>query len=431
MEKKIVFFLVVLVLSIGMIFAGGQKEPVGDSGAEVKELNYFYRVTSPEQDEHIKWLVSSFNELNKNEIHVTASGVDDETYKTKILIELRNDNPPDIFFYWEGGRAQSIVDAGHALVLDDYYNSMKWDDSLNSAGVSLSVINEKKYFVPYEMAAAVVWYRPDIFEELGLNPPVTWAEMETVAETLIDNGVAPFVLTNRNRWPAQFEWSVIMVNKFGLDAYKDLVENKISWNDPRVIDTFASLQKMVEDGWYLPGINALDLGDGVGPFGKGEAAMWYQGTWMPSTFKGSDAEAFFEYDFFTWPKMSDHDPIIEVFAENAIFVHSRTPHPDAAAAFVDYFVSTEIQTRKTYDDRPFPANVNVDLSQLNPIEKKLADTMKNAGYFSFMHVDHAFDPAIANVFLDVTQALLALDTTPEKAAADIEEEATRVRGSVD
>jgi raffinose/stachyose/melibiose transport system substrate-binding protein len=417
-----------MLIVTSLLFAGGQQEK--KAADDVVKLNYFYRVTSPEQEEHINWLVSSFNEMNKGEIEVSASGVDDETYKTKILIELRSDTPPDVFFYWEGGRAKSIVDAGHVLPLDNFYEEYGWDDSLNSAGVSLSEIDGSKYFIPYEMAAAVIWYRPSIFKELKLTPPTNWEEMTEVATTLKANGVAPFVLTNQKRWPAQFEWSVILVNKYGLDVYQDLINNKIPWTDARVVDAFTTLQQMVADGWYLPGINALDLGDGVGPFGKGEAAMWYQGTWMPSTFKGSDDSAFFEYDFFNWPRMSENDPVMEVFAENAIFLHKRTKHPEAAAKFADYFVSREVQTRKTYDDRPYPANVAVDLSKLNETEIKLAETMKNSGFFSFMHVDHAFDPAIANVFLDVTQALLALDTTPEKAAAEVEKEAQRVRGSV-
>jgi raffinose/stachyose/melibiose transport system substrate-binding protein len=428
MRKRIVLIIVAMLIVTGLLFAGAQQEKIDSD--DIVQLNYFYRVTSPEQEEHIKWLVSSFNEINKDKIQVLASGVDDETYKTKILIELRSDTPPDIFFYWEGGRTQSIVDAGYVLPLDSYYSQYDWENSLNSAGVSLAEINGMKFFVPYEMAAAVVWYRPSIFKKLNLTPPKTWEEMEIVVETLKKNGVAPFVLTNQKRWPAQFEWSVILVNKYGLDVYQDLINNKIAWTDERVIDTFATLQNMAADGWYLPGINALDLGDGVGPFGTGDAAMWYQGTWMPSVFKGSDDEAFFEYDFFTWPKMSSHDPVMEVFAENAIFIHKRSENPDAAAKFIDYFVSTDVQTRKTYDDRPFPANVNVDLTKLDAIEIKLAETMKNSGFFSFMHVDHAFEPAIANVFLDVTQAILAIDMTPEKAAAEIEKEAQRVRGLV-
>ncbi len=428
MKKNWMIIMLVLICSTAAVFAAGQKD--GQGSGESKTISYFYRITSPEQEAHIKWLVESFNQSNTDGIQVVASGVDDETYKTKILIELRSDTPPDVYFYWEGGRAQSLVDAGYALPLDTYYTQYGWDKSLNSAGVSLSNIGGKKYFVPYEMAASVIWYRPSIFQKLNLSIPTTWAEMTTVADTLIKNGIAPFVLTNQKRWPAQFEWSVIMVNKHGLQAYQDLINNKISWNDPRVVDSFATLQKMVKDGWYLPGINAMDLGDGVGPFGLGEAAMWYQGTWMPSNFKGSDAEAFFDYDFFPWPKMSGNDPVMEVFAENALFINAGSRNKDAAAKFMDYFVSTEVQTRKTYDDRPYPGNVNVDLSRLNPIEIKLAETMKNAGYFSFMHVDHAFDPAIANTFLDVTQALLALDMTPEKAASQVETEAQRVRGSV-
>jgi raffinose/stachyose/melibiose transport system substrate-binding protein len=86
---------------------------------------------------------------------------------------------------------------------------------------------------------------------------------------------------------------------------------------------------------------------------------------------------------------------------------------------------------KLEKDRPFPANINVDYSKALPIEQQLAEAMANAGFFTFMHVDHAFEPAIANAFLDATQALVGGAMTPEEAAQATEDEAVRVRGEVE
>lgn len=409
---------------------GTTSEPTSAPAGQVVELKYFYRITSTSQEAFSKWVIDTFNEKYAGKIHVTGDVVDDETYKTKQAIVLASPTPPDVFFSWEGGRAKALIDAGFSAPLDDYYAKFGWEKILNPAGVALSVYDGKKYFVPWEMAAAVVWYRPDVYAKYGLSVPTTWDELAANAETLKNNGVAPFILTNQKRWPAQFEWTAILVNQAGLQTYQDLLANKIPWTDPRVVDAFATLKKMVDDGWYYPGINSMDLSVGVVPFSKGEVAMWYQGSWMPSVMKGSEDKIPFPVDFFPFPKIGDQDPVMEVFAENTVMIHAKSTHQDEAAEFVNYFISDEVQTQKLVQDRPFPANVNVDLSQLSPEERKLGEAMSNAGFFSFMHVDHAFDPAIANAFLDATQALVGGAMSPEEAAAATEAEAVRVRGAV-
>ena len=151
---------------------------------------------------------------------MTGASVDGETYKTKQTIEISSSDPPDIFYSWEGGRAGEIIKAGFAADLSDYYKKFGWDKSLNTASVSLAKFDGKPYFVPTEIGASVVWYRKDLHDKLGLTVPKTWDEMMANAAKAKAAGIAPFMLSNQKKWPAQFMWSAMMVNKHGLDAYR-------------------------------------------------------------------------------------------------------------------------------------------------------------------------------------------------------------------
>ena len=75
---------------------------------------------------------------------------------------MSSNDPPDIFYSWEGGRALEIIKAGFSADLSDYYKKYGWDKSLNSASVTLATFNGKQYFVPTEIGASVVWYRKDL-----------------------------------------------------------------------------------------------------------------------------------------------------------------------------------------------------------------------------------------------------------------------------
>ncbi len=72
--KRFCVILCMLMLAAA-VFAGGTKE-AADSGDEngIKKLTYFYRITSPEQETHIKWLVESFNEKNAGKICIYYGG---------------------------------------------------------------------------------------------------------------------------------------------------------------------------------------------------------------------------------------------------------------------------------------------------------------------------------------------------------------------
>ena len=206
------------------------------------ELQYFYRAAWPTSEVYANWLINEWNKKNGDRVHLTGASVDGETYKTKQTIELSSSDPPDIFYSWEGGRALEIIKAGFSADLSEYYKKYGWDKSLNSASVTLATFDGKQYFVPTEIGASVVWYRKDIHDKLGLTVPKTWDELMANAAKAKAAGIAPFMLSNQKKWPSQFMWSAMLVNKHGLDTYEGLINNKIPWTDPRAVDITAMMQ---------------------------------------------------------------------------------------------------------------------------------------------------------------------------------------------
>lgn len=401
----------------------------GATGTPI-EIRWLYRIVDASSDQLAKWIVDTFNEEYGGNIHVTAYGVDDETYRTKLSIELRGSNPPDVFFNWEGGQAKDVVDKGFAASLDDYYIKYGWDKELIPAAVNLATFDGHEYFVATEMQASVVWYRPDIFAKYNLQVPKTWDELTTIADTLKENGVAPFMLANQSRWEAQFDWSAIYVNTYGVRAYDDLINNKIPWTDQKVADTFAKVKWMVDNGWYVKNPNSRDNADAVIPFCNGEAAMWYQGTFLlPSLHGGKGTDFLCPVDFFTYPQIGGQEPTASVYANETLMVNANSKKKDAAAEFVNFVVSKEAQQHKV-GVRPFASNASVDYSNVSSIEQKVVALMTGAHGYTFMHPDHALSSSIADPFLDALQGVIGGIKTPEEAAADTEKAAIAFRGPV-
>jgi raffinose/stachyose/melibiose transport system substrate-binding protein len=419
--------------STAFVGAGAATTAIGLTPAHAApaEIQYFYRAAWPTSEIYANWLIDEWNKKNGDRIHVTGASVDGETYKTKQTIEISSSDPPDVFYSWEGGRAGEIVKGGFAADLTDYYKKYGWDKSLNTASVSLAKFDGKPFFVPTELGASVVWYRKDLHDKLGLKVPTTWDEMMANAAKAKAAGIAPFMLSNQKKWPAQFMWSAMMVNKYGLDAYQGLIDNKIPWTDPRAVDITAMMKKLADDGMFIENFNSIDFAPAQVPWAQGKALYWYKGSFILGSFRGDKAQCCAEpIDWFPFPTMSDKKPVMSIYDEDTVMIHAASKNKDAAAEFVNWMVSPEASAKKLEIDKPYASNASTDLSHLSPMEQRLGKAMSDAGSYTFMHVDHGTPPAISDRFLDGLQGVLAGAISPQEAMEATETEAQRVRGKI-
>lgn len=396
-------------------------------GAEVT-LNVLDRATEPKQIAYIKWLVDTFNDQHKGAIHVDLNTIPDDDYHQKVSLVLKGSNPPDVFFSWEGGWADLMRRSGFAAPLDDYYKKYGWATRLTPAAVSLATLDGHQWFVPYYMSASVVWYNTGIFKKFDLQPPKTWSELEKVAAVLKANGIAPFLLANQQQWEAQFDWTAYFVNKNGGAAYQALLDRKLAWTDPRVVEAFARMKEMVDQNWFLTGVNSMDFdGTAIIFWKRQKAAMWYQGSFILAKFLGPDGKLQYPVDWFPYPSIGSTPPSVSVFAESTWMINKASQHKDEAAELLDYLVSKEAQSKMVASLGPFPANQTIDESGLPEPVRRLGNLIAHDGGYTWMHIDHALGPEIAEPFLEALQGVLAGTMKPEAAAAKTEQAAATVQ----
>ena len=64
-------------------------------------------------------------------------------------------------------------------------------------------IDGQDYFVPMGVKFTYSWYRSDLLEKAGLQPPKTWAEFESNNEKLKAAGIAPVIATYGDTWTSR------------------------------------------------------------------------------------------------------------------------------------------------------------------------------------------------------------------------------------
>ncbi|MFM9918839.1 ABC transporter substrate-binding protein [Lacisediminihabitans sp. H27-G8] len=81
-----------------------------------------------------------------------------------------------------------LVDLGPLGMNDQKSNFVDWQ-------LSQSTFNNKIYAVPQASGPMGLYYRTDVFDQLGLKPPTTWDEYAVAAKTIHDANPAQYITT--------------------------------------------------------------------------------------------------------------------------------------------------------------------------------------------------------------------------------------------
>ncbi|TDC60707.1 ABC transporter substrate-binding protein [Streptomyces hainanensis] len=113
---------------------------------------------------------------------------------------------------------------------------------------------DEMYTVPTSANQGVLWYRTDLFEAAGLEPPATWDTFFTAADELTDRGNNAFGFTLRGGEGSVAQALDMMYAQSGIESFWDGDETTV--NDPANV---AALERYV--GLYDTATPEADLGN--------------------------------------------------------------------------------------------------------------------------------------------------------------------------
>jgi len=177
MKRTIVFVIALFVLP-ALVFAGGSKE---EKKPETKTVRFWYHFDNPETS--VKPLIEKFEKENPG-MKVIAEMVPWDAYNQKLLTAVAGGNPPDVSqvkLWWQ----PQLVEMKALEPLDE--RIAKWPgkaDVFDSIWQLTKHSDGKQYLMPLQMVILYLYYRVDMFNELGLKVPTTRDEFLDVAKKL-------------------------------------------------------------------------------------------------------------------------------------------------------------------------------------------------------------------------------------------------------
>lgn len=296
--------------------------------------------------EHVQnTFVAAFNEAHPD---IRLELVGQQSLNDVLRTAFQAGEAPDILQTPGASFIAEYIDAGLILPLTAAAEENGWRDKLLGWAYESGIIGGELYSIPLTYESMVLIYNKRLFEENGWSVPTTLAELETLAQTMVDAGIHPFAYGNADWQPSNEHLMGVYLNNYAgpENVYKALIGEK-PWTDPEFVEATNLLKTHIADnGWYsgsLENYYAYTGPDMWGELVAGEAGMMITGTW---SFNGAKEnfldDAADDWDWAPIPMFNDAgaDNYIYLLATGStISVNGQSEHPEAAIEVINFLLS--------------------------------------------------------------------------------------------
>jgi len=414
--KSGLFITVLLIVAIAV--------PVGFSAmAQAPEyITYNSMQGDPVPRAFDEKVVGMWNDANPM-MPVEHSIVAHEDFKQAIRAYLIAEPAPDVLTWFAGNRARFFIDSGLILDTSDMWEEYGFNDTYAPGFKALATVDGKQYFLPTSYYWWAVYYRPSLFEQVGITEtPETWDDLLAACDTFNEAGIHPFTIGTRYRWTAAAWFDYINMRVNGPEFHLDLMLLKESYTDERVKAVFDVWADLFDHNCFIPDPAAYSWQEALDFMIQGEAAMYLMGGFIADSYP-DDMED--DLDFFRFPVINPDVPIGEDAPTDGLFMAAQARNPEGGKEFLAFMGSQEVQQMAFDEMGRLPTRTDVDVSGASEATKKginLIQTADNVLQF----YDRDTTPPMADAGMDGFMLFWDDPDSIDTILADLEAERVRL-----
>ncbi len=400
----------------GTAFAGGH-------GALQGELNITSDMSNPAPRAVMEGLAAQFDEMHPD-LTVNLTIVDREAWKTQIRNAL-SASAPDVVNWYAANRMRPYVDAGLFMDISDVWAEPEMAALASTKGAM--TIDGKQWGVPYTYYQWGVYYRKDIYEELGLSEPATFDEMKSNCQAILDSGRKCYTIGTKYLWTAGGWFDYINSRTNGYDFHVALARGEIAWTDERVRTTFANWRELIDMGGFIDDHQTYSWQEAMPFMVNGEAAAYLMGNFSVAAFREGGLTDD-QLDFYQFPKINADVDYAEDAPTDTFHIASGAQNPAAAKAFLKFVTSADVQTSINSSDGlgQLPVNSGASIGDDKFLQEGFDMLSGNAGGGIMQFFDRDFDAEMASVGMEGLQEFMVFPDNLEDILSRLEDVRQRI-----
>ena len=279
-------------------------------------------------------LIERFEEENPD-INIEAIFVPGSDLMTKLRTGMVANQVPDIAVV-DLINMPMLVRSGRLVPLDDFIAASSLDLSdFYSAPMSYGEYEGKRYSLPVSASNLGLYWNKNLYAQAGHDPdtpPKTWDELiEFSKQIKKETGKWGFELYTQGGEGTTWQWQVFLWSAGGEFLSADLTSPAFN----------SEAGEMALELWIdMIGEHQVSTIAPWGLFGRGEAAMVMDGSWMTEFFP---MQVDFPLGAAVFPAPTDGEPATNMGGEQIFIMSPNADAQEAAWRFIEWFVSTSVQ----------------------------------------------------------------------------------------
>jgi alpha-glucoside transport system substrate-binding protein len=297
--------------------------------------------------------------------------------------KIEGGKPPDVAILPQPGVLASFAGQGDLIPIEDFAGTLV-DENYAPSAREVGTVDGKLYAVWFRAAQkSTVWYNTHVFDDAGVEPPTTWDELLSTAQTISDSGVPPYSVGVDVGWPMSDLFENIYLRTAGPDMYDQLAKHEIPWTDQSVKDALSKMSDVLGNSDDIAGgtQGALqtDFNGSVDQmFADPPAgAMLFEGNFVAGVITGeTTAKVGTDADFFDFPSIDGSPPAVMGGGDLAVLLDD-TPAGEELIKFLATPEAAEVWAGLGGYISP---NKNVDVSAYtDPVDQRAAQALIDVG----------------------------------------------------
>lgn len=357
-------------------------------------LNYNSNQSDPTAKELDEMLVQMFMDANPD-IQMEHTQVDHEGFKTAIRTYFASNNPPEVMTWFAANRMRFFAKRDLLLDIGDVWEENNWNDVYEGFH-AMSQHEDKYLFVPTQYYWWGMYFRKDIFQELGINVPETWDQFLNTCDTLRENGYVPITIGTKYDWPAAGWFDYLNMRVNGPQFHTDLTDGKVPYTDERVLNVFNYWQELLDHDCFIENHSAYSWQEGAEFMiqEQPDAVMYLIGDFIRDLYPDAREDA--ELDFFRFPIIDPALPIGEDAPTDGFFAAAEADDSELAKRFLAFLGSKEAQETIAKELGRIAPRSDVDTSIYPSYVQKGLNEIINEADVLMQFYDRDTDPEMAS-----------------------------------
>ena len=272
-------------------------------------------------------------------------------YATVLRTRITGGNPPDVAIIPGIGTLRSLSRDGSLIPMSELGIAQGDIEGNYAPGIlDVGVVDGELYGIMVKLnSKATVWYSPERFSELGVEPAEDWDGLLQLTADIKDAGGTPWSLGAADSWTLTDFFEVAYLKMHGPEAYDTLFSPDGDWTDPTVQETIDKMTELyteenVEGG--IDGALATAFVDAIAKvFGSNPSAeIYHEGGFVGGIATGQDVNPDLQgqegeaIDWFDFPTIDGNGAGLVTYGGD---VMAALVADTDVAAFMEYLTTAE------------------------------------------------------------------------------------------